>query len=79
MKLKLVLAFEKVEELHDWFHSQLLDRAYEAEDYYVEESRIEKELNEYTLPVKNKYWEGLKAIEKYNPQWFDLACERSQE
>ena len=39
-------AFKKFEELHDWLYSQLLDRAYEAEDYYAEESRIEKEQND---------------------------------
>ena len=31
------------------------------------------------MVVENKYFEGLKAIKKYNPQWFDQACEISQE
>ena len=44
-----------------------------------EENRIEKEVNEYILPVENKYFGGLKAIEKYDPQWFNLASEIGQE
>ena len=69
-------SFKRVERLVSWLHYQLLKM---AEDSDAEENRIEKEVNEYILPVENKYFEGLKAIEKYDPQWFNLASEIGQE
>ena len=63
-------AFGKVEYLLDWLHLQLLSR---AEDSYAEESRIEKEVNDYNLAVWKKYYEGIISIERYN-----RACEMGQ-
>ena len=63
-------AFGKVEDLLDWLHLQLLSR---AEDSYAEESRIEKEVNDYNLAVWKKYYEGIISIERYN-----RACEIGQ-
>ena len=46
-------SFKRVDELHSWLHFQLLMM---AEDSDAEEDRIEKEVNEYILPVENKYF-----------------------
>ena len=69
-------SFIRVERVHSWLHYQLLKM---AEDSDAEENGIEKEVNEYILPVENKYFEGLIAIDKYNPQWFNLASEIDKE
>ena len=39
----------------------------------TKENEIENEQNDYIMAVEDKYYEGIKLIEKYN-----LACEKSQ-
>ena len=53
-------AFRKVDDLHDWLHSQLLSKAEEANDVYsyAEENRIEKEQNDFFMAVWKKYYRG---------------------
>ena len=68
-------AFRKVDDLHDWLHSQLLSKAEEANGVYsyAEENRIEKEQTEFFMAVWKKYNGGIISIEKYN-----RTCETGQ-
>ena len=61
-------AFRKVDDLHDWLHSQLLSKAEEANGVYsyAEENRIEKEQNDFFMAVWKKYYGGIISIKKYN-------------
>ena len=68
VEISLKEAWKNVLDLHESFQ----DTREEGADA-AKESEIEKEQLDYIVAVENKYFEGLKLIEKYN-----LACEKSQ-
>ena len=67
-EISLKEAWKNVQDLHQSFREPR-----EVGANATKEDEIEKEQIDYLVGVENKYYEGIKLIEKYN-----LACEKSQ-